>query len=472
MTGGIVAQQRCEVNYAMQSKHYGIDRYLLWILLGGLILRIALFMIAQPWTAKGEETILHGSWDSLSYHFLAHDLVLYGKYGGNSYADVENLDPAIRPLGYALFLAFWYWLFSPRIWIPLLAQIALSTASVYLVYRIVQMMASLSAARFAAFLYAVYPNAILHANSIMTEVLYNFFALIVVYFWARFHLQPQASLRSLLASAGLVAFFVGLGVYARVASMYLALATVILLAIVATAIEKKQRLWVGLTAIVVLLLSLLPYSLFMYSKYGTFQLTMTDAHNMLFNTVGHSIAGRAARRDPRVVAVKNQLQQELRALYREVGIDPMRSSPFERAPYFRKLALKYYREQPMTILTGSLAGMARLWLWPDRIGEIADEVLPKRAPLKRAIVLVAYSVAIAHLLTLLGLAVLGASQAYRTQQHFFWLFLLVVLYATLTSNAAGNDRYRMQAAPVLFPMAGLGYSVLARRRAVATQELS
>jgi hypothetical protein len=241
MTGGIVAQQRCEVNYAMQSKHYGIDRYLLWILLGGLILRIALFMIAQPWTAKGEETILHGSWDSLSYHFLAHDLVLYGKYGGNSYADVENLDPAIRPLGYALFLAFWYWLFSPRIWIPLLAQIALSTASVYLVYRIVQMMASLSAARFAAFLYAVYPNAILHANSIMTEVLYNFFALIVVYFWARFHLQPQASLRSLLASAGLVAFFVGLGVYARVASMYLALATVILLAIVATAIEKKNN---------------------------------------------------------------------------------------------------------------------------------------------------------------------------------------------------------------------------------------
>jgi 4-amino-4-deoxy-L-arabinose transferase-like glycosyltransferase len=472
MTGGIVAQQRCEVNYAMQSKHYGIDRYLLWILLGGLILRIALFMIAQPWTAKGEETILHGSWDSLSYHFLAHDLVLYGKYGGNSYADVENLDPAIRPLGYALFLAFWYWLFSPRIWIPLLAQIALSTASVYLVYRIVQMMASLSAARFAAFLYAVYPNAILHANSIMTEVLYNFFALIVVYFWARFHLQPQASLRSLLASAGLVAFFVGLGVYARVASMYLALATVILLAIVATAIEKKQRLWVGLTAIVVLLLSLLPYSLFMYSKYGTFQLTMTDAHNMLFNTVGHSIVGRKGRLDPDVPKIKMQLRRELNALYQEAGIDPINSSPFERAPYFRKLALKYYREQPMTILTGSLAGMARLWLWPDRIGEIADEVLPKQAPLKRAIVLVAYSVAIAHLLTLLGLAVLGASQAYRTQQHFFWLFLLVVLYATLTSNAAGNDRYRMQAAPVLFPMAGLGYSVLERRRAVATQELS
>jgi 4-amino-4-deoxy-L-arabinose transferase-like glycosyltransferase len=148
-------------------------------------------------------------------------------------------------LGYALFLAFWYWLFAPRIWIPLLVQIALSTASVYLVYRIVQMMASLPAARFAAFLYAVYPNAILHANSIMTEVLYNFFALTAVYFWARFHLQQQASLRSLLMLAGLAALFVGLGVYARVASMYLALATVILLAIVATAIEKKKTTTLG-----------------------------------------------------------------------------------------------------------------------------------------------------------------------------------------------------------------------------------
>jgi len=50
--------------------------------------------------------------------------------------------------------------------------------------------------------------------------------------------------------------------------------------------------------------------------------------------------------------------------------------------------------------------------------------------------------------------------------------LMVALYVTLTSNAAGNDRFRMQAAPVLFPMAGIGYEVFARRRAVATQELS
>jgi len=460
------------VNANMQTKPNGLDRYLLWILLVGLVLRIALFVIAQPWTPKGEETILGGSADSRSYHYLAHDLVLYGRYGGNPRADSRNLDPAIRPLGYALFLAFWYWLFTPRIWIPLLAQIALSTASVYLVYRIVQMMASLPAARFAAFLYAVYPNAILHANSIMTEVLYNFFALTAVYFWVRFHLHQHASLRSLLVLAGIVALVVGLGVYARVASMYLALAIVILLAVLAPVAAHRQRLWVGLTAITVLLLTLAPYSLTMYFKYGTFQLTVTDSYNMLVNTVAHSIAGRRGRIDPEVLETKRQLRRELFALYQEAGIDPVNSSPFERARYFRELALKYFREQPMTILTGSLAGMARLWLWPDRIGEIADEVLPKRMPMRRVIVLAAFSVAIAHLIALLGLVALGIPHAYRTQRYFFWLFLLVVLYATLTSNAAGNDRLRMQAAPVLFPMAGLGYNAFARRRTAEMEQIS
>jgi Na+/H+ antiporter NhaD/arsenite permease-like protein len=68
--------------------------------------------------------------------------------------------------------------------------------------------------------------------------------------------------------------------------------------------------------------------------------------------------------------------------------------------------------------------------------------------------------------------VLGIPQAYRAQRHFFWLFLMVALYVTLTSNAAGNDRFRMQAAPVLFPMAGIGYEVFARRRTAEIEHVS
>jgi hypothetical protein len=49
---------------------------------------------------------------------------------------------------------------------------------------------------------------------------------------------------------------------------------------------------------------------------------------------------------------------------------------------------------------------------------------------------------------------------------------MVALYVTLTSNAAGNDRFRMQAAPVLFPMAGIGYEVFARRRTAEIEHVS
>jgi Na+/H+ antiporter NhaD/arsenite permease-like protein len=126
----------------------------------------------------------------------------------------------------------------------------------------------------------------------------------------------------------------------------------------------------------------------------------------------------------------------------------------------------------MTILAGSLAGMVRLWLWPDRIGEIANEVLPREASWRTAVIFTAYAVAMIHLLILLGLTVLGTPRAYRAHRKFFWLFFTVVLYATLTSNAVGNDRYRMQAMPVVFPMAGIGYDALLRRRAASTQQES
>jgi hypothetical protein len=69
-----------------------------------------------------------------------------------------------------------------------------------------------------------------------------------------------------------------------------------------------------------------------------------------------------------------QLRRELNALYQEAGIDPINSSPFERARYFRKLALKYYREQPMTILTGSTSpATAAAAALPRRVCHIVEQ---------------------------------------------------------------------------------------------------
>lgn len=65
-----------------------------WVVIAlGAALRLALFAVAQPWTEQGEARLLAGSGDILSFHYLAHDLVLYGRYGGNPQADPYNLDP-------------------------------------------------------------------------------------------------------------------------------------------------------------------------------------------------------------------------------------------------------------------------------------------------------------------------------------------------------------------------------------------
>lgn len=64
----------------------------------------------------------------------------------------------------------------------------------------------------------------------------------------------------------------------------------------------------------------------------------------------------------------------------------------------------------------------------------------------------------------LGLLVVGAFFAWRSHKEWFWMPLVVSLYLTLTANASGNDRFRMQGAAFAFPLLGLGYTGLTERK--------
>jgi hypothetical protein len=65
--------------------------------------------------------------------------------------------------------------------------------------------------------------------------------------------------------------------------------------------------------------------------------------------------------------------------------------------------------------------------------------------------------AIGYLLVWLGLLVGGLVIACRVHRDWFWIFLIVALYFTLTAGSAGNDRFRMQVAPFASPLVGAGY---------------
>lgn len=442
-------------------------RDLWFVLMLGAALRVTIYLLAQPWTEQGEARILGGSGDIRSYHYLAHDLVLYGRYGGNPIADPYNLDPVIRPMGYALFVAFWYWLVAPKVWVPLFVQVLLSIASIALLYALCRQEFGETAARAASLMFAMWANGILFASTLMTETLYTFVMLAFLYGWSRIRQQLTSHAQltpQLISSIALLGMMFGLSVYVRVSTVYFAPLFALAFWLVLKTLSPAQRLAMAAAFLAAALLTVAPYSLYMYSRYGTFRLTMVDDHNLLYNAISHALYGRADRKATAVVEHNNKLSRELEAMLQSDGLDPRLSNPFDRSPYFKRLAWRYYTTYPREIALGMLNGMLRFWWLPDRLWEIADEVLPQRTPARPLLIggALAYT-SLYHLVWLLLLLV-GVRAVWATRRDWFWIFLVAALYFTLVTNSAGNDRYRMQVAAFAFPLVGLGAATLAERR--------
>jgi PST family polysaccharide transporter len=86
-------------------------------------------------------------------------------------------------MGYALYIAFWYWLFVPRPWIVLLSQVILSIGSIWLAYSVTLRVFGEKSAIVAALLFAIYPNSILLSSTMMIETIYILFVFIFLYIY-------------------------------------------------------------------------------------------------------------------------------------------------------------------------------------------------------------------------------------------------------------------------------------------------
>lgn len=144
----------------------------------------------------------------------------------------------------------------------------------------------------AALLFAIYPNGILFASSLMTETLYIFVMLLFLEAWARLKARAAPTPQTGLVYGSLLGFLLGLGVYIRVATLYLALLIPLALWFFHSALPKATRVQLIISVLVALIVTVLPYSLYMCQRYGTFRITIVESYNLLDNTVGHALGGR------------------------------------------------------------------------------------------------------------------------------------------------------------------------------------
>ena len=121
------------------------------------------FLRAQTFLETGEFMGSYQGW-------ARHENVVYDS--------IPKYPGAYQPPGYTVFIAFFLWLGEGRVMAVKLAQVLLGALSAALVYLIGRTWLSERAARWAAVLFALYPNLIAFTHCVWTETLFIFLQLL------------------------------------------------------------------------------------------------------------------------------------------------------------------------------------------------------------------------------------------------------------------------------------------------------
>ena len=146
----------------------------LWV---ALALRLALPLAA--FLATGDATVFHAP-DSAGYLKLASEWLASGRFA------LDGQPEIFRTPGYPLFLAPGLLLGSVDLW-ALLAQAAVSCATVYLVFHVARLLFERpDRALLAAWLYACEPLSVLYSCRLLTETLFTGLLIAFLYFLLRY----------------------------------------------------------------------------------------------------------------------------------------------------------------------------------------------------------------------------------------------------------------------------------------------
>lgn len=216
-----------------QKENGGILQ-LWWVLLLAFFLRVLLAATALI-AANGSVTAFH-TLDTGSYIQVAQEWASTGRFTANGLPEI------VRTPGYPLLLLPGAWLGQLEI-ISVGLQILISCLTVYLVYRVAQMLfKSDRAAIVSALLYAIEPLSVLFTARILTETLFAFLVVLFLYLLGRYFEKPTPAY--LVASALVLAATA----YVRPISLYLPFLLAPLLLVWALRRRQGAALAVGAAA--------------------------------------------------------------------------------------------------------------------------------------------------------------------------------------------------------------------------------
>ena len=421
-------------------------KWLFWILILALLLRLALILSVQGHLERANEP------DTPTYTGPALTLI-----HGQGFID----DPHRTPI-YPLFIAFFYWLFGEQSLPIILAQILLSVLTIYMTYLIGKEVLSEAAGLMAAFLMAVSIESITHAFFLLTETLFTILFLGSIFAYV---LYRQRHKRTWIILSGMM---IGLAILCRPIATYFPF---IFLLLILFDWEKavRERLIKAVLYALSTLAVIVPWVLWNYTSTGIATITTISNYNLLFYNAASLQANQLGLNEEQVREnLNDQVSQTLQAR-------SLSDTPLNRDLIYRELARKIISSDPLryiylhlkndvnTLLPGVTDLTEILGVTVGGKGTLA--ILNKDGLMaainhyfEDKVWLIGIFAPAIVLLFLTYLADLAGVVTLVREKKWFALsiLLLPLLYLLLIPGASSNQRFRVPAMPYICLLAAQG----------------
>lgn len=419
------------------------EQKILLIFLVAFVLRLTVFLLFRPWDIQVVQASII-TLDARQYHTLANCIVDHFTFCGN----------AFRTPGYPFFIAIFYALFGAKPWVVLFAQIFVDLVKIYYVLKIGEMVFSRRVGIIAAIFLAIDPNSIFLTASLISDTLFAMLLSAFMYFYLRGLRLWEG--RDFLIAGGLLA----LSVFVRpVAQYYFWILLIFTLLWPAKNLIFKAKY--GLLYGLAFAITISPWLYRNYTLYDTVKMSSIQGEVLLFWQVAYT-QGWETHQSRETVA--DEFMEQAKALgYSTDG------NPFANEAIAQKLAIDYIKTHPLIFASRWINGMIntytnlsttiiarKLGLIPTQLPQDSfvnatkDKLISNFFQMKSLLEITSGLIVLVLLLINYLMFLLGAYSLIRQQQQLaiFVLFIVSIMYFTVTGGTMGLARYKLPIEPL------------------------
>jgi 4-amino-4-deoxy-L-arabinose transferase-like glycosyltransferase len=402
--------------------------------------------------------------DTVSYVVPAHQLATHLKFYSNTGPEIR------RTPGYPILLTAGLLLGRLEL-VTIVVQILLSCFTVYMVYRMAQLLFdSEKAAILAAMLYAVEPLSIFYVSQLLTETLFT--ALLVVWFYFLLKYLKQPSLRYLIVSGLALAA----SIYVRPVGYFLP--AVIAAGLMLWELSDDRLDWPRLTTHLAIFLAVSMGTTFLWQVRNRVEAGYPGFSSIssvnLYYYLSASVL--AAELHMKLYQVQDQLGYKDDRIYFARHPEQRDWSPALRYEYMAREGERILLEHPLTYARIHLQGIVMVlfssgvnpiltFLEANRstgAGKLTDWGLGTEIAFVRANPMVFWSNALLEPLELLYLLsasmVLFSRQLWR-RPSILAAVLTIAYYVVISGGPAGDSRFRVPIMPIICVLSTYGFSL-------------